>query len=147
VAGRMVIDVVWARGHGNVKATHRNTIEVTKDNYITKRGDCIIACCADKAALDLDNDLKSVITNDYSLVLMIIVAGSSIDVIVGLGLRGLRLTDERRIIVRRSGYIDNATVMLLANKAARDLDRDLINKARDSEPIEVILIGTELEQN
>ncbi|WP_291767353.1 DUF371 domain-containing protein [Caldivirga sp. UBA161] len=143
----MIIDVIWARGHGNVRATHRNTIEVTKDNYITERGDCIIACCADKAASDLDNSFKKLVTSGYSLVLMIIVAGSSMDIVVGLGLSGLRLTDERRIIVRRSGHMDDATIMLLANKAAKDLDRDLINKARDSEPIEVILIGSELKQD
>ena len=141
-----MIDTIWARGHGNVKATHRNTIEITKDDYITERGDCIIACCADKAASGLNDDFKKLITTSgYSLVLMIIIAGSSMDIVVGLGLSALKLTDDGRIIFRKSGYIDNATVMVLANKAAKDLNRELINKARDSEPIEVILIGSKLE--
>ncbi|KUO85763.1 MAG: hypothetical protein AT709_05205 [Caldivirga sp. MG_3] len=69
--GKMAIDVVWARGHVNVMATHRNTLEITRDDYVTKRGDCIVACCADKAALDLntplggDNRWLFISGNDY----------------------------------------------------------------------------------
>jgi hypothetical protein len=145
--GKMAIDVVWARGHVNVMATHRNTLEITRDDYVTKRGDCIVACCADKAALDLNTPLREVITGGCSLVVMIIVVGSEMDIVVGLGLRGLRLRDGRRIIVRRSAYIDDATVMVLANKAAKDLKRGLINKARDGEPVAVVIIGSELKQD
>lgn len=146
MTGGMVIDVVWARGHSKVTARHRSTLEVTTDDYVTERGDCIIACCADKAAADLNESFKRLITSsDYSLVIMVIVAGSEIDVVTGLGVKGLRLRDGRRIIARRSAYIDDATLMILANKAAGDLSRSLINRVKANEPVAVVLIGAELE--
>lgn len=45
--------VIKARGHPNIKATHRTTIEVTKDNYLTGRGDCILGIDADKSLKDM----------------------------------------------------------------------------------------------
>jgi hypothetical protein len=37
--------------------------------------------------------------------------------------------------------------MVLANKAAKDLKKDLINKAKDGEPVAVVIIGSELKQD
>lgn len=139
------VETIWARGHVNVSATHRNTIEVTRDDYVTRRGDCIIACCADKAASDLLSIKRVLASHDVSMVIMVIVAGSSMEVVVGLGVRWLKLSDAGRIVARRSGYIDGSTVMIAANKAAKDLGRDLVNKARDGEPIGVVLLATGIE--
>jgi len=54
---RPVKDVIIARGHPNISASNRRTLEITKDPYVTRRGDCIIACCADKAGPELAGDL------------------------------------------------------------------------------------------
>ncbi|MGB9674949.1 MAG: DUF371 domain-containing protein, partial [Nanopusillaceae archaeon] len=34
--------VINVKGHKLVKATHKSTLEITKDNFLTERGDCII---------------------------------------------------------------------------------------------------------
>ena len=42
----------YAFGHPNIQATHKTTLEFTKDEYVSLRGDCIIG-------IDADFDLKS----------------------------------------------------------------------------------------
>ena len=36
-----------AWGHPNIKATHKTTLEFTKENYVSPEGDCIIGINAD----------------------------------------------------------------------------------------------------
>ena len=38
----IAIETLEAYGHRNIRATHRSTFELTKDDYLTHRGDCII---------------------------------------------------------------------------------------------------------
>ncbi|MEF8854148.1 MAG: DUF371 domain-containing protein [Haloarculaceae archaeon] len=47
-------EVVHARGHENVTATHASTVEVTSDDYLTPAGDCILAVEADRMPADFD---------------------------------------------------------------------------------------------
>ena len=41
------MEIVIARGHPNIRATHKTTLEVTKEKELSPRGDCIIGICAD----------------------------------------------------------------------------------------------------
>ena len=34
-------------GHENILATHKNTLEFTKDDFVTKTGDCIVGISSD----------------------------------------------------------------------------------------------------
>jgi len=51
-------EVIHCRGHENVKATHRSTLEITTEDFLTPRGDCIICVSADKSLRDLSDDFK-----------------------------------------------------------------------------------------
>lgn len=133
---------IWVRGHGNIKATHRSTMEITTDDYVTKRGDCIVACCSSESALSL----RAINLEDLGVVTAIFVVGDLIDVVSGLGYRWVRLSNGRRIVFRRSAYLDDSTAMILANKSAKDLDRAIVNKLKVGEPAVVILIVDELEE-
>jgi hypothetical protein len=42
------IEKINAVGHPNVLATHEKTIEITKEDFLTPTGDCIIGINADK---------------------------------------------------------------------------------------------------
>ncbi|MCD6301577.1 MAG: DUF371 domain-containing protein, partial [Staphylothermus sp.] len=57
----VVVDVLYGRGHPNIRATHKTTLEITKEPHVTPRGDCIIAVNATKATKDLDPELKNII--------------------------------------------------------------------------------------
>jgi hypothetical protein len=36
-------EVIFAQGHENILATHKTTLEFTKDKRLSKKGDCIVA--------------------------------------------------------------------------------------------------------
>ncbi len=128
--GEVLVDVVLARGHELIKALHRTTFEVTKDSYLTPRGDCIIGISASKALSDLDPLVRSEIAKDDSVIIIDLVAGRASDRVVCRGSRALRLSSDRKIIVRKSRFIDDATLCIEANKSARDLNRELVNELR-----------------
>ena len=54
----MVQDEVIFYGHPNIRSLHAKTIEITKDEHLTPRGDCIIGVKANKACADLDESFK-----------------------------------------------------------------------------------------
>ncbi len=125
------MDVIIAKGHPLIKALHRSTFEITKDDFLTPRGDCIVGIVADKGAADLDREVRSAIANDESIVVLELVVEGIKDVVLCKGSRELKLRDPRKIIVRKSRYIDDATLCIEANKAAKDLDRGLVSRLKD----------------
>ncbi len=143
---RIAIDKVRAWGHVNVSARHRTTIEVTRDEYLTPRGDCIIGIRADKGLSDISPELKDIIRRDGSLVIAIFIADGYLDCVMGMGSSRLTLGSGDKLIIRRSSYIDDATLMIRANKAAADLDRRLIDRLKKGSPLTVYIVGVDLEQ-
>ena len=141
---RIAFDIVHAKGHENVKATHKTTFEITTDPYLTPRGDCIIGIKADKAVKHLSEDLKNIIKSNNSIVVVVLEVNNLVDVVVGLGSSKLTLGSDRRIVFRRSTYTGDDTVMIKANKAACDLRRDLIKMLQQGSQIRAIIIGIEL---
>ncbi len=138
----LAYDIVRARGHSNIRALHRTTLEITKDEYVTPRGDCIIACKADKSVADLSSQVKNLLRQPDSFVILVIRAGEVQDMVLCEGSPSLRLTDARKIVVRKSTYVDDATLCIRANKAAADLDRRLVSAICLDEAVEVeIIVG------
>ena len=54
-----IIDFVEFFGHPLIKATHETTFEITKEEKISLKGDCIIGVKANKSCKDLNDQLKS----------------------------------------------------------------------------------------
>ncbi|MEM1696392.1 MAG: DUF371 domain-containing protein [Desulfurococcaceae archaeon] len=127
-------EVVRARGHPNIKSTHRTTFEITKDPDITPRGDCIIGTSADKAPADFSSQFKECLKSDDAVLFILLEANGVRDVVVAHGHSQLLLTDEKKLIVRKSTYIEPATIGILASKSSAELRRELINalKKRDT---------------
>lgn len=124
-------ETVVARGHPNIRGTHRTTLEITRDPDVTPRGDCIIGVSADKSPADFSNTFKSCLKSEYSVLIMVLEASGIKDVVVAHGHPRLLLTDERRLIVRRSDYVEAATIGIRATKSSLDLKRELINALKD----------------
>jgi len=124
-------ETIRAYGHPMIRATHRTTFEITKDTYLTPKGDCIIGVNADKSADDLDPRVKDVIKRDDVIIIIVLRVGQAQDIVLAQGSAKLRLSDRRRIIVRKSTYVEPATLAIRANKAARDINRVLIDMLRE----------------
>lgn len=126
---------VTARGHQAIKAVHPTTFELTKDSYLTERGDCIIGVNLDKAVSELDPDFRKALKKSTSIVILVLRVDNLVDVVIAQGHEDLILSDDRRIIVRKSSYIDPATVAINANKSSRNIRRDLVEKLRDPQAV------------
>jgi hypothetical protein len=59
--------------------------------------------------------------------------------VVGVGDPGLELSGSTKIILRKSTYVEPSTVMLRANKAARDLRRDLVKALSEGSGLDVYM--------
>ncbi|MGC9147920.1 MAG: DUF371 domain-containing protein [Sulfolobales archaeon] len=135
------VDSFRARGHSNITARHKTTLEITKESYVTKKGDCIIAIESEKSVKDLRSEIKESIKRGW-FISLVIKAGNLVDYVMGLGDPRLSLEDPIRIVVRKSNYIDQKTLMIKANKAASDLNRDLVKNLRISDTSIDIIIAT-----
>ncbi|MFA4719462.1 DUF371 domain-containing protein [Pyrococcus kukulkanii] len=140
----MMREVIRCRGHPNVKATHRSTLEITKESYLTPRGDCIICISADKALADLDSKIKEAIRQGKKIKIRIRV-GELVDEVIAQGDSRLTLESEVSMVIRKSNYVDGRTLAIKANKAAKDIDRKLIERLKNPNTEAVIEIIVEEE--
>ncbi|HDI32057.1 MAG: DUF371 domain-containing protein [Thermoprotei archaeon] len=137
---KLAFDTIVARGNRLVTAKHVSTFEVTKENFLSEKGDCIIAISADKSASELSQDLKSLL-KDSSIVIIILKSGGEYDVVIAKGSPMLTLSDDTSLVVRRSTYIDGRTIAIEADKAAKDINRELIGRLKKGELLEMIIVA------
>lgn len=64
------------------------------------------------------------------------------DMVMGRGSRDLPFSSDIKMIVRKSDFISDGTILIKANKSARDLRRDLIPRLRQGE-IKVLLVASQ----
>ena len=135
----MVRDIIKARGHKNISAKHRSTFQITREHDITKRADCIIAVSADKGISGLSNELKKAAKKESVGITLTVVAGTRFEVVTGKGCNKLEFTDAKDIVIRKSDFISERTLMIKADKSAADLDRELITSLKRPEDIVIIV--------
>ncbi len=123
--------VITAHGHANVSATHPTTLQFTKDDCLSKKGDCIIAVSADKTMRDLDPALKEGLRHERSRISILIEVGGTVETVHAQGSSRLTLSHLTDIVIRKGSYVCDRTLAIHADKAARDLSRTLVNRLKD----------------
>jgi len=134
---------IVAKGHENIRGLHHTTIEITKEKTLTPRGDCIIGIMADKAVNDLSPSFKKLLKDRSTILISKFYINNKLyDIVIGHGDPSLLLTNNKKIIFRKSTYVDNSTISIRTNKAARDLNRDMIELLKKPETtLTIILIA------
>ncbi len=142
----MAIEIIHARGHPNILARHKTTFEITKDDEITKRADCIIAISADKGARDLSPQFKQLAKLPDTQIILELSLGEMHERIIGCGHPNLTFFHKSDLVGRIGSYTCGRTLMIHADKAAFKLDRDLVKKmrSRDAE-IKIKLIAEPMQ--
>ncbi|AEC52412.1 hypothetical protein PNA2_1497 [Pyrococcus sp. NA2] len=133
----MLREIIMCKGHENVKATHKSTLEITKENFLTPRGDCIICISANKALRDLSKDIKDALKQGKRIRIIIRVE-ELVDEIIAWGDPRLILDSDVSIVIRKSRYIDGRTLAIRANKAAKDIDRRIIERLKNPNAVAII---------
>ena len=121
-------DTVAFRGHPMVRSLHPTTIEVTTEEHLTERGDCIIGVRAEKGCLQLDEAVKSGLRKAGTRVRFRIVVGDESFVVGAWGDPRLQLTHPGEIVIRKSQFVSERTVAVGADAAARDIPRSIVEE-------------------
>ena len=128
---RKIREVVLARGHDLILSNHKTTLEITKEEQLSIRGDCIIAVGSDKGAADLAETFKNAARNSCAKIIIRIETGDFHEEIKAFGDHNLVFTHPTDIVIRKSGYICGRTVAIRANKAAAEISKRLVKKLQD----------------
>jgi hypothetical protein len=124
--------VFSAYGHENVLATHETTIEITKEKFLTKRGSCIIAVGATKAASDLPFEFKEAARKKDSRITITIRANDLFEVVNAKGSPDLQFTHPTDLVIRKSAYVCGRTLAIKADKSSKDFSREFVEELKDS---------------
>ena len=131
---------IKAKGHENVLSLHKSTFEITKDKDLSLSGDCIIGLDIDKSMEDFPKEFKEKLANDDTKIIIELKTPNASDEIEGYGHHDLTLSHPTDIVCRKSTFVCSRTLMIKSNKAAIDLNRDLIKDLANGESMEVNII-------
>jgi hypothetical protein len=115
-----------ATGHANIQATHPSTLEITMDKDLTLRGDCIIGVAATHSAQTIGTLFRTTVRNKTSRIQTILRAEKHTEEVHGFGSPDLILANPVSLVWRKSRFIDDRTFAIGCDKAAADLNRDLV---------------------
>lgn len=122
----MVQDEIIFYGHRNVLCNHQRTIEVTKDNYLTLNGDCIIGISANKGCYDLDEKLKRSLKKNETFIKFEILVESENYKFHGYGNDKLTLLNKHEIVLRKTEFTCNRTAAIKCNGASSDVPSTMV---------------------
>ena len=132
-----------AYGHENVVGDHRTTVELTSEDFLTPQGTCIVGIRSTISLNDLDDGIKKIATSKSTRITLRFSVGKITEEIIGHGSPGLSYTDSISMVARTSDYECGRTLMVMADKAASDLKRDLVAQMQiPNRPIECELVFT-----
>lgn len=114
------------RGHPHVRALHRSTFEITKEEHLTPSGTCILAIHADKGPCELEPEFRESLMSDSARLVTTLTAGNESCTISAQGSSRLTLDHPTDLVWRRSSYIDCRTIAIHADRTAQTLPRALI---------------------
>ena len=117
-----------AYGHPNVIATHKTTLEFTKDSELTLNGDCIVGVKADFKLDDLKEFIKKTKNNKK---ITITISINKIKEKINAEINP-NFNSNHELVIRKTDFVSERTFAVRADKAACDLDKDLINFLKNS---------------
>ena len=130
-ARRVVKDVVLFSGHPLVRSTHPTTIEVTTEDHLTERGDCIIGVSASKGCAGLDARVKNALKGFGAMVTLRILVDDFSFELKAEGDPRLELSHPCDIVVRKSEFISDRTLAVRANAASKDIPKPMVHLLRN----------------
>ena len=139
----MIQDEVTFYGHPNVRSLHSKTVEITRDDRLTLRGDCIIGVRASKAFADLDQNLRRRLRSNDSVVRIEIMVGDESFLINGKGDERFTLQNPHDIVIRKTGFVCPRTMSVRCDRASSDLPRKMVRMLQDTEERGIFRITVE----
>ncbi|MFQ5818632.1 MAG: DUF371 domain-containing protein [Candidatus Heimdallarchaeota archaeon] len=123
--------IAW--GHENILSTHSSTIEITRDLNISRRANCVVGVGANKGLVDLSPEFKKLARSSSTEIVIIFESGGKSETVHAKGDPRLTFSHAQETVIRKSSFVCPRTLAVLANKAASDLNRALIQQVQVKE--------------
>ncbi|MEK6983858.1 MAG: DUF371 domain-containing protein [Nanoarchaeota archaeon] len=119
-----------AYGHPNILATHKTTLEFTKDKEVSLKGDCIVGINADFESSELKNFIKSIKNNNKRISITITSKSKNkkqkkIEEIIKAELNP-NFNSNKEFVIRKTDFVSERTFAIRSNKTAFDFNRELV---------------------
>ncbi|MFA5348061.1 MAG: DUF371 domain-containing protein [Methanoregula sp.] len=132
-------DIVYCRGHPLVLGSHPTTFEVTREDYLTKKGNCIIGIAADKGCSELSSAFRHVIAHDDAILYTRLSSGGITIEVKSRGSSLMTLDHPTDIVWRHSSYVCGRTIGIMTDHVAATLPRPLIINLMEGKEMIVFL--------
>ena len=126
-----------AHGHPNILATHKTTLEITKDSELTKNGDCIVAVRAAFSIQQVQRVIGSC-GDGGKISLFIECAGMKEELTAVVN---KDFSSDQEIVLRRGSFLSERTLGVHAGKAAADIGRKLVEKLKSPDSIVSVTVS------
>ncbi|MGD1835468.1 MAG: DUF371 domain-containing protein [Nitrososphaeraceae archaeon] len=137
----MVHDEISFFGHPNILSKHPRTIEITKDDFLTKRGDCIVGIKSNKGCVDLDIKLQKLMKIDEMKMKIEILVEEMKYEINGYGNNRITLNHKHDLVLRKSNFVCTRTASILCNKSSLDVPRIMVKRLQNSNTKGIMIIS------
>ena len=117
--------IIKAKGHGNILSTHKSTWQITREDHLSTKGDCIIGISSNKACESLPNWMKNHLQNSGKIKISLVV-GDIEFIGTAEGHSDLTLEDDIDMVFRKGSFFSPRTVAINSSFVARDLPSDMI---------------------
>jgi len=125
------LEQIEAWGYKNITAMNKTTFEITKESWLTTRGDCVVAVGASKGAMDLEDGFKRAARSEGAKISVLFEVDGLREEAVGCGGPGLSLEHPTDLVARKGGFVCGRTLMIGSDKAACDFSRDFVRAIQD----------------
>lgn len=102
--------------------------------------DCIVGVASKASLNDMPPKMKDAIRNEDAQIQIILETKNETDKIIGYGHPALTLDHPTDMVCRKSDYTCSRTLMIHADKAAMDLNPDLIKDLKSGKTLKVTII-------
>ncbi|MFX0101747.1 MAG: DUF371 domain-containing protein [Candidatus Hodarchaeota archaeon] len=118
---KILLEEFYATSHQNVRASHKTTLEFTRSPDLTTSGNCVLGVNSSIAPVDFKEKTKDLLRSPKQFLLEMEI-DNLVERIKGTGHPDLALSNEEEMVLRKSDFISDRTVLINCDKASVDLD-------------------------
>lgn len=120
-----------AYGHPNILGTHKTTLEFTKDENVSLRGDCIVGVKADFELSKLKEFIRNAKNNEVKITIKAMPKKHrEIQDTISAQINP-DFDDDKELVIRKTDFVSERTFATSSNKAAFELKRNFINYLKE----------------
>ena len=129
-------------GHENITARHKTTLEFTKDEDLSLKGDCIVGVKASFQLNKIKHFIKTMDNNKKITIIMERINNNSKNKIVERINAEINpgFNSDKDIVIRKSDFKDYRTLAINSDKASCDLSSGMIDTLKNiNQKVKIIL--------